>query len=185
MKTSIKENYVRAPKTGKAKDDYKVLLVGSIFVVFLLIGQFAAGYLSEQRWFRDVSRQTPFYDVSVTNISLSEDNRSVTISGYMTKRRCEFQSLTGYIITTNGKRHRVYVNTTPEDILTGLQHGANRPPSELSERWGPWQISFSFKGLNPDSWEVWAHHKCPNFATVQSNLFASGPWITQIVEPTE
>ena len=166
--------YIRAEKTGRPIDDFKVLFVGCLVVVFMLMGQYAYYHLSEQRWFRDVSLRTPFHSVVVTDISVSPEKEKVTIVGWMSKRRCEFSSLTGYIINDNQERHRVYVNTTPEDILTGV--AGNRPPANESERWGPWEISLSYDNLTPYAWEIWAHHKCPEQSTIQSNLFAFGLW---------
>lgn len=180
MSTQITKEYIRAPKTGRAKDDYKVLIVGASLAAFILIAQFTVGYLSEQRWFRDITFQTPFYNVTVNSVVLDADTNTVTLSGWMSKRRCEFRSLTGYVTDSNNERHRVYVNTTPEDILTGIT--GNRPPSKQVERWGPWEITFSVEGYDAVNWEVWAHHRCPNFATVQSNLFASGKWLSSIGE---
>ena len=117
------KKYIRAEKTGRAVDDYKVLFVGVAIAIVMLIGQYAYQSLNEQRWFRDATVATPFHSVVVTTQSLNENHHEITVTGWMTKRRCEFRSLTGYVIDIHGIRNRVYVNTTPEDIRLAKQTG--------------------------------------------------------------
>ena len=174
--TKTKNSYFRSPKTGRSQDDFKVLMVGILFTIFILMFQFTAHSLQEKRWFRDVAHLTPFYDVEVSKVVINDETNSIVISGYMTKRRCIFQDLTGYVIDSNGKRTRILVNTSLEDLSTGIEYGSNRPPSQISESWGPWEIRFTATGSFPVSWEIWAHHKCNSDTEIQSNLFASGIW---------
>lgn len=176
-----KEKYLRAEKTTRNRDDYKVLLVGAIIGFFILVGQFTMTALNEQRWFRDVTAQTPFHSVALLRSVVNPMENSITVSGTLVKRRCEFQSLTGYITDDEGIRQRVFVNTRPEEIITGIS--GNRPPSDEAERWGPWLLTFVVdSGVKPVSWEIWAHHNCPNRPLIQSNIFAWGDWVTKIVD---
>lgn len=179
----LRHGYFRAEKTTKNRDDYKVLLVGLMLSVFLLMGNFMFTALIEQRWFRDVTGQTPFHSVALLRSVVNPIENSITVSGTMIKRRCQFQSLTGYITDHEGIRHRVVVNTEPEEILTGIS--GNRPPSNEAETWGPWLLSFAVEvvveqQLTPISWEIWVHHECPTRPNKQSNIFAWGDWITLI-----
>ena len=174
--TKTKSTYFRSPKTGRSQDDFKVLLVGALFTIFILMFQFTAHSLQEKRWFRDVTHMTPFYNVEVSRVVVDDDTNTIVISGFMVKRRCVFHDLTGYVIDSEGKRTRMLVDTSPEDLLSGIEYGANRPSSQQSESWGPWEISFVSTGSFPVSWEIWAHHKCDNSSVIESNLFASGLW---------
>lgn len=176
----VRHGYFRAEKTTKNRDDYKVLIVGLMIGVFLLVGNSTVTALSEQRWFRDATGQTPFHSVALLRSVVNPTENSITVSGTMVKRRCQFQSLTGYITDNEGIRHRVFVNTKPEEIMTGVS--GNRPPSNEAETWGPWLLTFVVEQeLTPVSWEIWAHHECPNRPVRQSNIFAWGDWITWIV----
>lgn len=175
-----REKYLRAEKTTKNRDDYKVLIVGLFIGVFILIGNFTLASLNEQRWFRDVTQQSPFHSVALLSSVVNPMENSITVRGTMVKRRCQFDSLTGYITDNEGIRHRVFVNTEPEEIMTGIT--GNRPPSDEAETWGPWLLTFIVaQELRPVSWEIWAHHLCPTGSRIQANLFAEGEWLTKIV----
>lgn len=178
-----REKFIRAEKTTRNRDDYKVLLVGVIFGVFILVSQVTYGMLIDQRWFRDVTGITPFHSVKVMSQAVVDD--SITVTGELVKRRCTFDSLTGYIIyddlmSEDLDRQRVFVNTRPEEILTGIT--GNRPPSDEAENWGPWLMTLTLSTENLShkgdikGWEIWAHHSCPTRPVKQSNLFAEGLW---------
>ena len=180
-----REKYLRAEKTTKNRDDFKVLLVGILFGFLILISFTTLSLLNEQRWYRDLTGKTPFSDVIVTSQVVV--NNSITVTGEMIKHRCEFESLTGYISYTdivNGgvERGRVFVNTKPEDLITGVT--GNRPPSDELENWGPWLMTLSLDERNLAQmgeilgYEIWATHKCPTPPYHQSNLFAEGEWRT-------
>lgn len=176
------KNFIRADKTTKNQDDYKVLIVGAVIAVMILIFQFTSFMVREERWYRDMMGLTPFHSIVVTSQTVDEEEQSITVTGVMVKHRCEFKSLQGYIITETS-RHRVFVNTRPEDILTGVV--GSRPPSNKLETWGPWLITFAvlpqFADQMPIGYEIWSDHECPEDPASQ-NLFAAGSWETLVLQ---
>ncbi len=140
-----------------------------IIVIALMLGLYPSlsNHLMESRWFRDVARLTPFHSVTVDDTQMTDGG--VLVMGQMVKRRCEYHRLTAYVIFSNGYRRRVHLDTSPEGGAQG-----NRPSSRSSEAWGPWKIVAAGRGIV--RWEIFAHHKCPERGTIQSNLFATGDW---------
>ena len=184
--TGPREKYIRAEKTTRNRDDYKVLLVGAFLALVILFGNATGRMLYEQRWFRDATAQSPFYDVTV-NSQVVFDN-SITISGDFIKRRCQFDSMSGYILhVMDGEVHRqkIFVNTEPAKLLTGEVDPENihYTPSDDPIIWGPWLLSLQAdSSVNPIGWEVWVAHQCPESLLLQQNLFAEGDWITRVEE---
>lgn len=167
---------MRTEKTTRNADDYKVLMVGIFCSILILMGSVVFPRFNEYRWYRDVTRLTPFYDVQLLYSNVSEDQITIQVGGSLVKRRCEFNNLFGYIYGDNGIRYRVPVDTSAEP-------GGNRPPSDTAESWGPWVISKE-KNQNipitviPVRWEIIAEHiNCPTAPKTQRNLFISGDWI--------
>lgn len=167
---------MRAEKTTRNADDYKVLVVGIICSILILLGSFTVPRLYEQRWYRDVTRITPFYDAMLLYSNVSKNEIQITMGGTLIKRRCDFNNLFGYIYADNGIRYRVPVDTTDEPVK------GNRPPSDTPESYGPWTISvddnpnFPVTAI-PVRWEIIAEHvKCPTEPETQRNLFISGSW---------
>ncbi len=166
---------VRAKKTTRNADDFKVLLVGAVCAIIIMMGSLVFPRFTEQRWYRDITRLTPFYDVVLLYSSVSEDQIRVVFGGSMVKRRCDFNNLFGYIYGDNGLRYRVPIDHSSEG-------GGNRPPSGTPESWGPWSLSLDDNPnipttMVPERWEVIAEHvKCPTEPRTQRNLFISGEW---------
>lgn len=150
-----------------AKREALTICVGLVVAVAIFILPSLSNHLMESRWFRDVARLTPFHSVTVDDTHLTDGGALVV--GQMVKRRCEYHHLTAYVIFSNGYRRRVHLDTSPEGGPQG-----NRPSSRSSEAWGPWKIVAAGRGIA--RWEIFAHHKCPERGTIQSNLFATGDW---------
>lgn len=177
MSTYNPRKLVRAEKAGRNTDDSKVLMVGMVIGIAILLFSLVYPRLTENRWYRDVARLTPFHGVQTMKVEMSEDGQEISIHGVLVKRRCEFKHLYGYVYDVSNIRHRVKVDFSAE--LQG-----NRPPSPQnnSERWGPWVINLDLnKGLTttmvPARWEIIAEHvNCPTKPYIQRNLFTAGLW---------
>lgn len=175
----------RAEKTTRNADDYKVLITGIVAAILIMMTSVVYPRFQEQRWFRDVTRLTPFYDVTLLYSAVSDDQISIVMGGSMIKRRCTFNNLFGYIYGDNGIRYRVPVDDSAEPV-----HG-NRPPSPDAESWGPWSLSTD-DNLNipatviPMEWEIIAEHvECPTPPKTQRNLFIRGTWDNYTAIPPE
>lgn len=167
---------MRANKTTRNADDFKVLLVGIVCAIMIMMGSSILPRFNEQRWYRDLARLTPFYEVQLLYSSVGPQAIEITIGGSLIKRRCDFNDLFGYIHADNGIRYRVPVHTDAEPVQ------GNRPPSDSAESWGPWSITtddnpnFPVTAV-PVKWEVIAEHiKCPTEPVTQRNLFIGGEW---------
>ncbi|ANJ20810.1 hypothetical protein HYO99_gp76 [Roseobacter phage RD-1410W1-01] len=171
-----REKYIRAEKTTRNRDDYKVLIVGLICAIFIMLAMTTLPRFAEQRWYRDLARLTPFYGVELLYSNVSEDTISVSVGGSLVKRRCEFNTLFGYIYGDNNIRYRVPVDTSSEPE-------GNRPPSDTPESWGPWTLSMNDNPnipvtVVPIRWEIIAEHiNCPTEPVTQRNLFIGGEWV--------
>ncbi|USG60952.1 hypothetical protein NBZ79_17480 [Sneathiella marina] len=156
---------------------YKLLFTGAICTLLILITLLIAPRLAEYRWYRDMTALTPFYDVEVTYVNVTEN--AVTLGGNLTKRRCVFNELVGYVYGDDGIRHRVMVDFSPETELTGVS--GNRPPSDTAEAWGPWRLTIDEdRNVTPVGWEILAGHvNCPSSPTEQTNLFAKGDLLAE------
>lgn len=167
---------MRAKKTTRNADDFRVLVAGIVCTIMILMGSVILPRFTEQRWYRDLTNLTPFHSVELLYSNVSEDSISIQFGGSLVKRRCEFNNLIGYIYGDNGLRYFVPVDTSSEGSL------GNRPPSSVSESWGPWIISTESNPNIPNTvlpvrWEVIAEHiKCPTPPKVQRNLFVEGAW---------
>ncbi|AGH07378.1 hypothetical protein SUFG_00005 [Sulfitobacter phage phiCB2047-B] len=167
---------MRAEKTTRNADDFKVLITGAVCAILILMGSVILPRFSEQRWYRDITRLTPFYDVQLLYSTVSGDEISISIGGSLVKRRCDFNNLFGYIYGDNGIRYRVPVDTKDEPVK------GNRPPSNTPESWGPWTLSIDDNPnipltVMPVSYEVIAEHiVCPTEPKTQRNLFLKGEW---------
>jgi hypothetical protein len=139
-------------------------------VLFLGLWPAAQENLYDARWFRDLAHITPFHSVSVTEADLTPEG--LMLEGEMVKRRCEFAGLTAYVTRLDGRRHRTFLDTAPED---GQRPAGNRPPSPRQQLWGPWIIFYGGPQV-PLSWEIYASHDCPEEKLPQTNLFAAGDW---------
>ncbi len=143
-----------------------------VLIVVSLLGWDRMGLrLSEARWYRDITMATPFHSVVVTHESLTPEG--ALLRGSMVKRRCEFQFLSGYVGFENSVRTRAHINTDFEPIA------GNRPPNPHDQLWGPWLLEYS-GATTPVTWEIYAHHKCPEGTFAQANLFARGEWPKEI-----
>lgn len=168
---------MRAKKTTRNADDYKVLMVGIVCTILILMGSVILPRFTEQRWYRDITRLTPFYEVQLLYSNVSEDQITLTMGGSMVKRRCDFNGLFGYIYGDNNIRYRVPVDHSAEPV-----HG-NRPPSDNAESWGPWSLSTNDNPnipltVVPVRWEIIAEHvECPTVPLTQRNLFIQGDWV--------
>lgn len=167
---------MRANKTTRNADDFKVLLVGVVCSIVIMMLSIIVPRFSEQRWYRDIVHMTPFHAVQLHYSSVGSQAADITIGGSLIKRRCDFSELFGYIHANNGIRYRVPVRTTAEPV-----HG-NRPPSTEAESWGPWKITTEDNNnfpvtATPVKWEVIVEHvRCPTDPVIQRNVFASGAW---------
>lgn len=170
---------MRAKKTTQNADDLKVLIVGILCTIMILFGSQVYPRLYEYRWFRDLTRITPFHSVDIYYSSVVNDGQKIVFGGTLTKRRCDFDDLVGYITGQFNQRHRVVVDTSVED-LRGVS--GSRPPSNDPESWGPWSIDISNvetygQPLIPKDFEVIAFHiECPTDPENQSNKFLEAPW---------
>lgn len=124
--------------------------------------------LSANRWFRDITWQTPFHGVTA---EVQRTDGGVLVRGTMVKRRCHYMHLRAYARLETGLRLPTAVDDSLEADVWG---GGSRPPSKLPEAWGPWLIADPAFGT-PERWELFAFHTCPN-GRVQVNLLAHGPW---------
>ena len=146
-----------------------LLMIVLLLVAMVISGSSAAwDALSANRWFRDITMQTPFYEVTVEAKPVAG---GLVVRGTMIKRRCTYQGLRAYVVRASGLRLPVAPDLSPETDVWG---GGSRPPSELAEAWGPWVISAPVFD-HASGWEIFAFHLCPN-GRVQANLFVAGPW---------
>lgn len=174
-----KPKFTDRRRTTQNADDYKVLVVGSICAILILLGSVFFDRLYEYRWFRDATKLTPFYSVHTHFSSVNHD--TITVGGDMVKRRCVFNNFSAYVHDASGIRHRAFVDPSREVELTGAS--GNRPPSDTAETWGPWNVVVIDKRVIPVSWEIHVDHKdCPSPPLNQTNLFASGLWVTAMFE---
>lgn len=166
---------VRAAKTTKGEDDFKVLMVGVFCALLIMAGSLVLPRFGEYRWYRDLVHLTPFHDVHLLYAEVQDDKIEIMIGGTMVKRRCDFNALFGYITGSDGIRYRVPVHTNAE--LSG-----NRPPSSVAESWGPWVLKMKDNETIPIttvpmSFEIIAEHiRCPYGPDTQRNLFIAGGW---------
>ena len=142
------------------------IVVAMIFIIGFQITLAGWDRMSEKRWFRDATRQTPFHAVTVSAL---ESDAGLAVFGSMIKRRCVFKYLTAYA-SNDKKRRATYLDVSPEEVLG---RGVNRPPSKASEDWGPWIIEAPDQ-FKPTRWEIFVTHTCPE--GMRTNLFAAGPW---------
>lgn len=177
----------RAKKTTKNADDFRVLVAGIFCAIGILVVSNVLPRLTEHRWYRDITQITPFHSVTLLYSQVQDARTLIVVGGSMTKRRCEFENLYGYIYADNGIKYRVPVDTSVEDS-TGVV--GNRPPSHYPENWGPWSLStksnpnFPLSAI-PVSFEIIAEHvKCPTPPRTQRNTFIEGAW-ANFVLPTE
>lgn len=145
---------------------FYVIIAITIFSVFSNYAR-----LSEQRWYRDFTRATPFHSVVLNNSALSEEG--LLISGEMVKRRCAFQDLRAYLVFASGAQLPVKVNTSTEQVRWG---GGDRAPSPNTQAWGAWLLEWS-GATSPVSFDVYAIHQCPGEMIRQTNLFVHGSWV--------
>lgn len=149
------------------KKNFPVLLVCMGLFMFLQLPALNTR-LSEDRWYRDIMGITPFDSVVLHDSLLIEDG--IVLSGEMRKVRCEYSSLIAYATFNDDPRQRALIDDSEE----GFE--GSRPPSEFTEKWGPWTIHW-YGTIQPDGWEIFAQHvKCPNEPVNQVNLFLEGTW---------
>ena len=164
-----------------AKDDLLVLTVGVVFTLVLLFlsllpAKIISDTFTDTRSERDFFSLTPFKDVELYYAEVSEDNQSIAVGGTMVKVRCVFDKLTAYITDSDGTKYRVLIDHNSP--VKG-----NRPEIPENQAWGPWSVMANIVNvygaeLNPVLWEIYAHHhSCPSAPYMQTNLFASGPWM--------
>jgi len=161
-------------RTRQALQKNASMVGAMILLLFITSWPNLQAELAEERWFRDARGLTPFSEVEVT-WSITTD-KGLLIGGTMKKNRCTFVngSQVGYVHVDEKPKQKVFVDTSPEDILTGVV-GKSRPPSDTAETWGPWLIKW--KGPLPLDWDVFVSHKdCPTPPMNQVNLFVSGSW---------
>lgn len=153
------------------------LFILSVLVAYMFLLP-AWDRFRETRTYRDLAGITPFSGVYVTSSKVSE--QGLIVSGYLVKERCVFDSLSGYVTMTDGRRLRVIVDDDREEEVTG---GGSRPVSNIPEPWGPWVIlPHPLVDGQVQWWEIYAHHiDCPSDPVVQNNLFAEGPWADYIL----
>lgn len=167
-----RKKYIRAEKTTKNRDDYKVLMAGIIAAVLLMVMTLKYDRLQEKRWFRDITKLTPFYNVSLEYSQVNGD--TIMVGGFLIKRRCDFRSMIGYVIGEDGIRRPMIVEPTPEVMATDAYR--TRPPSTEKETWGPWLMKNTWD-VSPIYFQIYIdHHKCPTPPEQQTNLFISGAW---------
>lgn len=122
--------------------------------------------MSESRGFRDKFGLTPFHSVQLHTTELVDEG--LNASGELTKRRCTFDKLTGYVTFENHPKKRV--------LVIPSTNGGNRPASPDAEVWGPWLITY-YDTPVPEGFEIFVHHvNCPSRPFEQDNLFISGEW---------
>tara|TARA_R110000868_G_scaffold256200_1_gene512909 strand:- start:36 stop:566 length:531 start_codon:yes stop_codon:yes gene_type:complete len=172
----------------KAIKDFFGIIVHGCGVAFIAqIGLVQFDTVTSSRIYRDLTEQTPFYDVEVYASQI--EPRGLEVWGEMKKRRCEFGDLRAFVTFDDGPRQRAIVDTSAEDAKGAT---GNRSPSKDAQAWGPWSITRS--DVTPDGWDIYAGHWCEfvdatgqglsnptsgyPLLQYESNLFASGDWIT-------
>ena len=186
MSDKFEPKYFRAEKINRNHDDYKVLVVGLVIGICIMLFTVVSGRLIEYRWYRDVAHLTPFSKVVLLETHVLEGNSVLVMNGTMRKDRCEFDfsvdnNPIGYVTGQYNQRHRVPVDTSPEDIKTGVVK-QSRPPGSNIESWGPWTIDVTDltvfdEPLKPKSFEVVVfHNDCPTKPVSQVNTFVEGNW---------
>lgn len=114
----------------------------------------------------------PFDQVTVTSAQLSD--RGLDIEGLMRKLQCDYDGMTAYTLQRDGTVRRVRIDSSPEDVISGST--GSRPAVDALQHWGVWRIMPSVGG-DPVGWSIYVRHTgCPKGPTVQTNLFAEGPW---------
>lgn len=178
----------RAQKTTKNADDFRVLMAGILCAIGILVVSNVYPRLAEHRWYRDLTQITPFHSVTILYSQVQDSRTLIVVGGSMTKRRCVFKDLYGYIYADNGIKYRVPVDTSVEDSVLGKL--VNRPPSHYPENWGPWSLStksnpnFPINSV-PVSFEIIAEHlDCPTPPKTQRNTFIEGAWVNYVL-PSE
>lgn len=125
--------------------------------------------LLESRFYRDMMHLTAFRDATVKGV-LTEADGSILVWGTLIKRRCAFLDAVAY--TTRGDTSEL---ARLEFNPTGAEPPViNRPPLPLPQGWGPWRVTTILS--DPDSFEIYTRHDCPNEDQAQTNLFVEGPW---------
>ena len=152
-----------------------VSMLGAMFLLlFISSWPNIQAELAEERWFRDARGLTPFSEVEVTWSIITD--KGLLIGGFMKKDRCTFVqgSQVGYVHVDGKPKRSVFVDTSPEEKISGVV-GKSRPPSNSLESWGPWLVHWD--GPLPLNWDVFVSHKdCPTPPKYQVNMFASGSW---------
>jgi hypothetical protein len=164
---------LRTPKsTNKNKDDFKVLMVGMVLTLCIFAGSLIQPRLSEYRWYRDLTKLTPFYNVEVEYSRL--DGPDIYVGGALTKRRCTYNYLIAYAVDKRGVGYKIFLDDSIEKLPGHIE---NRPPSKRPQNWGPWKLSTLGTLDDPKEWEIFVEHKqCPSEPHTQRNKFASGKW---------
>lgn len=140
-----------------------------IFVVILVlwsIMQPALGRLAEGRWWRDVTRQTPFRDVVVLSVNATE--LELMVSGTLVKdRECaSFGSAIAQIIDDGISYPAVF------DTRESVHTPNNRPVSKTPQSFGPWVVRSPLPW--PEKAAIYRSHVCDG--DIQTNLVLMVDW---------
>ena len=147
-------------------------LLGALWIAAGIIQTSVAPVVAETRWYRDLTRQTPFHSVEGQAFTTEDGRQCVAV--VITKRRCTIvrppePPLIGRGVGADGKEHR----------LTGITllnrdgvSGRDLPPGRTEI--GP----FCVEARNPPLRRVtlYTRHTCPGEAEVQTNELVTVEW---------
>ena len=134
------------------------LFAGMFFMVI------PAGWdnLTESRSYRDLLGMSAIKNVQVTRAIISDDNRSMTVWGEITKLRCEKRKGSEVATTQDayGDWHYAEFSASAQSKSTP----DNRPPLGEPDVFGPWTITSAIE--NPVRAQFWvSHDQCPRKLT--------------------
>lgn len=125
--------------------------------------------LIESRVYRDLVHLTAFHHATLDDVQ-ADGPDSILVQGTLIKRRCIFMDAVAY--TTRGNASELArLDFNPYNQEPPV---VNRPPMPEPQGWGPWRITTLLP--NPDTFEVYTRHDCPNEGRPQTNLFVEGKW---------
>ena len=165
---TVGEVILRDSKTPWA--DFKARMkVGTLVTMLLLI--FGWGHIqyidvSDDRWFRDLMHQTPFRDVVIKEMEITEF--AMTVSGEMFKiRDCHLLTEPILQVVKDGMvKEASFVRMAPRPLPI------NWAVSALPQEFGPWVVTSPISW--PDQVFVYITHRCGN--DYQTNLFFEQTW---------
>lgn len=146
--------------------NYRTSMIFVLVVVGWSLMQPLLTRVEESRWWRDLTRQTPFRDVVITSVSATE--LEIQIQGTLVKdRECATFGPVIAQIVKNGIAQPAEFHTSE---ASNTPH--SRPKMDIPQRFGPWIITSPIPW--PDRAMVFRSHECSG--ELQTNMVLSVQW---------